>query len=114
MNIGFRTLHLLFIGLLLGGHFFGVDPERLKPFLYGSIASGAGLIAVEVYPTCHWLFMGSGLSVILKLVILCLVPFFWEQRVYLLIAVLVIASIASHMPGWFKHYSLLERRVIRD
>jgi len=37
---------------------------------------------------------------------------FWEQRVWLLMLVLVIGSVGSHMPGRFRYYSLLHRRVI--
>ncbi|MFQ5656606.1 MAG: hypothetical protein ACE5G5_03630 [Candidatus Methylomirabilales bacterium] len=112
-SITFRTLHLAAFGVLLGGHAFAVDPEKLLPSLWLTILSGIGLIALEVYATgFYWLFLGKGVAVLVKLGLLVAVPFFWEQRVWLLLAVVVIASVGSHMPSRFRHYSLLHRRLI--
>jgi hypothetical protein len=46
-------------GALLGGHLFAGDPARLMPFLIATIASGLGLMALELASTCAWLFMGK-------------------------------------------------------
>jgi len=46
------------------------------------------------------------------LAILLLIPFFWEVRVILLLLVVGIASVGSHMPGRYRNYSLLHRRLI--
>ena len=56
--------------------------------------------------------LGKGIGVAAKLAVLLLVPFFWEIRVPLLLLVVAIASVSSHMPARFRHYSLVERRVI--
>lgn len=76
------------------------------------MASGAGLMALELYKTARWLFLGKGLAVLVKLLLLLLVPLFWEARFPLLLAVTVIASVSAHMPSRYRHYSLLERRVV--
>jgi hypothetical protein len=107
ISIALRTGHLLTFGTLLGGHFFGIDAERLLPFLLATIATGAGLIALEVAATLGWLFTGKGVAVLLKLALLASIPFFWEQRVALLFVVVVVASVGAHMPARFRHYSLL-------
>ena len=113
ISIALRTLHLAAFGLLLGGHAFSVEAERLLPYLYLTILSGIGLITTEVYTLgLYWFFLGKGLMVLAKLGLLLAVPFFWEQRVALLLVVVGIASVGSHMPARYRHYSVLHRRVI--
>ena len=113
-SIALRTLHLASFGILLGGHAFAVEADRLLPALYLTIASGAGLIAIEVYVMwLYWLFLGKGVMVLLKLAILLAIPSFCEHRVILLLVVVVIASAGSHMPARFRHYSFLRRRVVQ-
>ena len=107
LGLTLRTAHLMTFGALLGGHFFDVDPARLKPFLVATIASGVGLLALELASTCAWLFMGKGLVVLAKLLILLMVPFFWEHRVFLLLLTVVVASVGSHMPSRFRHRCFL-------
>jgi hypothetical protein len=113
-NIGARTAHLAATGLLLGGHAFGAGADTLMPLLWVAIASGAAMIAIEVYPTAHWAHQVCALFVYAKLGALCLVPFLWEQRVPLLLAVVVLASVGSHAPRRVRHYSLWYRRVMAD
>ena len=113
MSIALRTLHLAAFGILLGGHAFGVEAEKLLPYLYLTILSGIGLIATEVYAVgLYWFFLGKGLMVLAKLGLLLAIPVFWEQRVALLLVVVGIASVSSHMPARYRHYSILHRRVI--
>ena len=103
LGIALRTAHLMTFGALLGGHLFAVDASRLRPFLIATIASGLGLMALELASTCAWLFMGKGLAVLLKLLVLLMVPVFWEYRLPLLLATVAVASVGSHMPARFRH-----------
>ena len=107
LGLALRTAHLMTFGALLGGHLFTVDPARLMPFLVATIASGFGLMALELASTCAWLFMGKGLAVLLKLAVLLMVPMFWEQRVPLLLLTVAMASVGSHMPARFRHRLVL-------
>jgi len=112
-SIALRTVHLASFGILLGGHTFGIEGDRLLIALCLTIASGIGLMALELFAIgLHWLFMGKGIMVLAKLALLLLVPFFWEGRVQILLLVLAIGSVGSHMPGRYRHYSLLHRRAI--
>ena len=112
-SVGLRTLHLAAFGVLLGGHAFAVDPEKLLPSLWLTIVSGIGLIALEMYAQgLYWLFLGKGIAVLVKLGLLLAIPVFWEARVLLLLLVVGIASVGSHMPARFRHYSFLHRRAI--
>ncbi len=113
-NIALRTAHLMTFGILVGGHVFGIAPHRLILYLYLTIASGAGLIAMELYRSCRWLYLGKGILVLLKLGCLVAAGIWWEQRVAFLLLVVVLGSVGSHMPSRFRHYSLLHGRVIDD
>jgi hypothetical protein len=113
-NVGARSLHLAATGTLLGGHVFGVAAEPLLPWLFVAIASGAVMLAVELYTSFDWLTQVGGLAVVLKLAVLCAIPFAWSARVPLLFAVVLIAGVGSHMPGKFRHYSLLYRRSMKE
>jgi len=113
-NIAARTIHLAATGILLGGHVFDAETGTLMPLLWVAIASGTAMIAIEMYPTAHWAHQVCALLVYAKLGVLCLVPFLWERRVPLLLAVLVIASVGAHAPRRVRHFSLWYRRVMVD
>lgn len=99
-------------GMLLGGHAFNAPAGELRLWLYLAIASGAGLIVLEAYPSLHFVFEGWGVLLLLKLALLVAIPFAWSARVPILLAVVALAAVGSHMPARFRHYSLLYRRVI--
>jgi hypothetical protein len=111
-NVGLRTIHLMAFGTLLGGHVWGVAPERLWPALGTTAASGLALVALELYRDLGWLFLGKGLVVLAKLLLLLTVPVFWEARVPILLLVVALASVGAHMPARYRMYSVRERRVI--
>jgi len=113
-NIAARTVHLGATGILLGGHAFGAESGALMPLLWVAIVSGAAMVAIELFPTAHWAHQVCALVVYAKLGVLCLVPFLWEQRVPLLLAVVVLASVGAHAPRRVRHYSLWYRRVMVD
>ncbi len=112
ISIAMRTLHIAGIGILLGGHVFAVPAARLLPWLAFCIASGAGLIGIELYASAKWLYQGKGVLVMIKLLLIIAVAVFWAQRVWLLLAALVIGSVGSHMPARFRYYSFVHRRVV--
>lgn len=100
------------MGILLGGHAFAVSPQRLMAALWLTIGTGAALAAIESRGRLQWFHQGGGLMALAKLALLCLVPVLWEQRLVILLAVVLIASVGSHMPARFRHYSVLYRQVI--
>ena len=112
-NIVFRTFHLMAIGILVGGHAFGAPAAALKPLLYAAIGTGAGMIVVETYPSLLFVFEGWGLMLLGKLILLCLIPYMWGRRLPILLVVIAIASVGSHMPAQWRHYSLLYRKFVK-
>lgn len=113
-NVGARTVHLGATGVLLGGHFFGAEADALLPWLYAAIASGSVMFALELYSSLDWLAEVGGLAVVLKLALLCAIPFAWSARVPILFAVVAVAGIGSHMSGKYRHYSLRYGRVMKE
>lgn len=106
-SIALRTIHLMATGILLGGHAFHAPVSSLRPMLYLAIVSGAGMAALESYPNLHFLTEGGGVMVLAKLALLCTIPFAWDHRFPILLVVVAIASIGSHMPARFRHYSFV-------
>ena len=109
-NIVLRTAHIGVTGMLLGGHFFGIAAERLLPFLYLAILTGAALGAAELYPNWRGVFEIRSLVIESKVLLLCWIPLLWNYRVGILLIVLVMASAGSHMPRRFRHHSVLQHR----
>ena len=114
LNIALRTAHIGAMGILLGGHAFNVDPERLMLALWLTIGTGVGLIALESGAKLLWLHQGRGIMVIVKLALICCVPLFWDYRLPILLTVVVVGSVGSHMSGRFRYYSVYYREVLQD
>ena len=113
-NVAARTVHLAATGVLLGGHFFGAPADTLLPWLWAAIASGAVMFGLELYTSFDWLTQIGGLVVVAKVAVLCVIPFAWQARVPLLFVVVALAGVGSHMPGKYRHYSLLYGRSVKD
>lgn len=109
-NIALRTAHIAAGGALFGGHVFDVGPERLAAWLWVTLLTGIVLVLLEVRHGGRWPAEVRGAMVLVKLLLLCLLPWLWGYRVGLLAAVIVLGSVGSHMPKRLRHYSLLERR----
>ncbi len=114
INIALRTAHLMTSGVLLGGHAFDVPAHRLIPLLYLTIASGAGLVLLELRASCRWIYLGKGVMVGLKVALLLAAGVWWEQRIAFLLLVVLVGSVGSHMPARFRYYSLLHGRTLED
>ena len=113
-NIAFRTAHIGAMGVLLGGHAFDVAPDQLQVALWLTIGTGVVLAALEAGPRLLWFHQGRGLMTMTKLVLLCAVPLAWDYRLPILLAVVVLASVGSHMPARFRYYSFVHREIVKD
>jgi hypothetical protein len=114
LKIGFRTIHIGAMGLLLGGLAFDISPERLQVSFWVTVGSGVALVLVESGARWLWFHQLSGVMTLTKVALFAAVPLAWDFRLPILLAVLVIGSVGSHMPGRFRHYSVWHRKVIRD
>jgi len=112
-NIALRTVHIAAMGVLLGGHAFDVARDDLLVPLSWTIGSGVALTALEAGPRLIWFHQGRGLMTLGKLLLMFSVPYLWEYRFPILLAVVVIASVGSHLPARFRYYSVIYRQVLR-
>ena len=112
MNIALRTAHICTAGGVAGGHVFDIAPERLLSWTWPAVFTGAALMILEAYPSWRYVCEGRGALVVGKLALLCLIPWQWNARVPVLIAVMVIGSIGSHMPKKYRYYPVLFRSHI--
>jgi len=114
LNIAMRTAHIGTMGVLLGGHAFDVSPERLKVILWLTIGTGVAMVAIESGARLLWFHQARGVMTMAKLALICVVPLGWDYRLPILLVVIVLGSVASHMPGRYRHYSVVYRKVLHD
>ena len=112
LRTALRTAHIVCFAALYGGHVYGVEADRLVPALVSAVATGGALSAFEIAQSRLWLVQVRGVATLAKLALVVAVAVFWEWRVVLLTAVVVIGAVTSHMPGRYRYYSLLHGRSI--
>jgi hypothetical protein len=107
-----RTLHVIAVAALYGGHVYGVEAERLGPALLATVATGLAFAGLEVARTPIWLVQVRGLATFAKIGLAACVLLLWDQRVPILSLVLAIGVVVSHMPGRWRYYSVLHGREV--
>ncbi len=106
-----RTLHLIAVGALYGGHLYAVDVTRLQPALLSVLLTGGLLVCFEVWQSRIWLVQVRGVATFLKLGALAAIGLAPDWTVALLTLAMMIGSISSHMPGRWRYHSVLHGRV---
>ncbi|BDU75164.1 hypothetical protein [Mesoterricola sediminis] len=112
LQVGLRSAHIAAMGVLLGGLAFGLGRPRLDAAILGALASGLGLLLLDLWSGSTALTQGSGAAVILKLLLLGMGNLFPDHRFGWYLAATFVASIGAHMPGSLRHFSWTEGRVI--
>jgi hypothetical protein len=111
LRTSLRTLHLIAVGALYGGHVYAVDFSRLRPALLSVLVTGVLLVCFEVWQARIWLVQIRGLATFLKLGLLAGIGIATDQAVLFLTLAIVIGSISSHMPSRWRYHSVLHGRV---
>ena len=115
VRILLRTAHVLTAGVLLGGHIFHQQPAVLEPWLWATVISGLLVLATDIHASLAVLFELRGIAVLLKIILLFLIPVFWEERILLLVIILMVGVISSHMPKRYRHKLVLfQNRIAPD
>ena len=104
IRITLRTGHIVASSVLVGGHVFNLPAAELMLWLWATIATGVALIATDLYQSLLWLREVRGAAVMAKMALLLVIPVWWEARVPVLVAVIVIGSVVSHMPGRLRYW----------
>ena len=112
VQVAARTVHVVAMGLVLGGVAYSVPERALTSAIALTIASGLLLLGVDLWKSGAYLYQGNGVAVLLKLALLGLGALFPAARLGFYLAATAVASIGSHMPKSWRHWSFLHRRVI--
>jgi hypothetical protein len=107
-----RTLHLIAVAALYGGHVYGAEAERLAPALAATVATGALFVALEVYRSPVWLVQVRGIATGVKLALVACVALAWDLRVPILTLAVAIGAVTAHMPGRWRYHSVLHGRPV--
>ncbi len=110
-----RSGHLLTTGVLVGGHIFAQSEEVLIPWLVAAVTTGGLMLAIGLHSSLALMFETRGMIILTKMLLVALVPVFWDERIWLLITVIIIGGVGSHASRGIRHRVLFLRdRVIPD
>jgi len=112
VQVTLRTLHIMAMGLVLGGVALGAGYGQLKAAVLTTVVSGTLLLALDLAKGSSALHHASGGAVLLKLGLLGLGNLFPQSRLAWYLAATAVASVGSHMPGTWRHFSLLDWKVV--
>ena len=101
-----RSVHIAAMGLVLGGVALGAGFGRLHLAILVTVLSGLVLASLDFRKGPGFLLQGSGLALLLKLGLLGLGQAFPGARLPWYLAATVVASVGSHMPGAWRHFTL--------
>jgi hypothetical protein len=111
LRTSLRTLHLIAVGALYGGHLYAVDATRLRPALFSVLLTGGLLVCFEAWQSRVWLVQLRGVATFFKFGLLAAIGLAPDLTVAFLTLALVVGSISSHMPGRWRYHSVLHGRV---
>jgi len=106
-----RSLHIAAMALVVGGIPFGADYQALRGPIILTVASGALLFALDLAKDLAMLSQGSGVAILLKLALLGLGVLQPATRLPWYLAATLVASVGSHMPGAWRHFSFRTWKV---
>lgn len=107
---GLRALHILCLCILVGGFFFDQNESLLKPWFIGTLASGLGIFLIDLYGSCIALFEVRGVSVVIKLALVGMLPFLErDYQLLLLVSLILLSSLISHSPRRLRHWNFMSK-----
>ena len=104
LQVVLRTIHIIAMGMVLGGVAWGGTRESLWTWILATILSGLLLLGIDLWKSCAFLVQGAGVAVLLKLVLLGLGNLFPAARLEWYLAATAVASIGSHMTSAWRHF----------
>ena len=102
-----RSLHIAAMALVVGGIPFGAGFHALRGPILITLVSGVLLFALDLAKDMAMLSQGSGVAVMLKLGLLGMGVLQPSARLPWYLAATLVASVGSHMPGSWRHFSFI-------
>ncbi|HUJ25532.1 MAG TPA: hypothetical protein VLW85_05920 [Myxococcales bacterium] len=107
-EVGIRALHIVAMGIVLGGIAAGGTWQTLRVFIVATLSSGVLLLAASLAWGCLRFTQGSGAALLVKLALLGLGNLFEGARLEWYVAATLVTSIGSHMPRSWRHFQVLD------
>lgn len=107
-----RTVHIAGMAVMVGAAPYAADRRALRVATALTVLSGLGLWALDLAKSFAVMVEGAGAALALKLGCLLMVLAFPGARFEWYLAAAAVASVGSHMPGRWRHYSFLHGRVL--
>ena len=108
-----RSIHIAAMAMVVGAIPFGAPYEALRAPILLTLASGVLLFAIDLARDLAILNQGSGVAVLLKLGLLGMGVLQPAARLPWYLTATLVASVGSHMPGTWRHFSFLHWKVMR-
>ncbi len=108
-----RSVHIAAMALVIGAIPFGASYQALRVPILFTLASGVLLFAIDLARDLAILSQGSGVAMLLKLGLLGMGVLQPAARLPWYLAATLVASVGSHMPGAWRHFSFLSWKVMR-
>jgi hypothetical protein len=105
LRIGLRSVHLVAVSVWVGASAFAPQTAQLQQWFGLLLLSGLLLLATDLRHGLGVLREVRGASMVVKLALLCLLPFV-DARLPLLLVVVMLSAIVSHMPGRYRYWVL--------
>ncbi|HTO98088.1 MAG TPA: hypothetical protein VMK66_13655 [Myxococcales bacterium] len=106
IEVGLRSLHIVSMGLVLGGIAAGGGHEALRWPIFATLGSGLLLLLASMGWGCFRFSQGSGAALLAKLLLLGLGNVFDSTRLQWYVAATIVTSIGSHMPASWRHFPI--------
>jgi hypothetical protein len=109
IEVGLRSVHIVSMAMVLGGIPMGGTFATLRVPIVATLASGFLLLATCMRWGCFNLSQGAGWALLLKLGFVGLGNLVGGARLPCYVVATLIASVGSHMPSSWRHFSLRAR-----
>jgi hypothetical protein len=113
VQLALRSLHIAAMAMVVGALPFGADFQALRLPILLTVGSGILLFAIDLARDAAILTQGSGVAVLLKLALLGAGVLQPSARLPWYLAATLVASVGSHMPGAWRHFSFTQWKVMR-
>lgn len=106
LRVTCRSLHILCIGMYVGGIAFDAPAGDVSGWFHGAAITGTVLILTDLYASFIYLTELRGLAMVAKLVVLGAATGLPDHRLAIVMALVVLSSVVSHMPSRWRHWTL--------
>lgn len=112
VKIGLRAVHVLCAAVFASTYVLDAPAERAT-WLAAAVASGAALLALDLYRTAAFVFQTRGLVLAAKLVGLALLPYAGDAAAAVVSALILLSVVSSHAPSRVRYFVIFGRGRIR-